>query len=161
MPASPPAQAEGFHADNSERSGLSGTWRSSDAKLASVNRFGDVTALAPGNVTISVDAEGMRASKSFTITANPVAKLEIGIAESQMRTGDVIHLKATARRANGSVVADAPITWSYTYVPDDSIAPAGLPGGAGIVQFDRFAANYPPLQPSRSPAARMRSGRCR
>ena len=138
-----PVRLKGFHADTSERTGLSGTWRTSDAKLATVNRFGDVTALAPGSVTLTVEAEGQRASKVFTITANPVARLEIGIPESQMRTGDVIHLKATARRANGAVVADAPITWSYTYVPDDSIAPAGLPGGAGIVQYDRFAANYP------------------
>ena len=138
-----PVRLKGFHADNSERTGLTGTWRTSDPKLATVNRFGDVTALAPGSLTLSVEAEGQRASKTFTITANPVARLEIGIPESQMRTGDVIHLKATARRANGTVVADAPITWSYTYVPDDSIAPAGLPGGAGIVQYDRFAANYP------------------
>ncbi len=138
-----PVRLSGSHADNSERTGLTGTWRTSDAKLATVNRFGDVTALAPGSVALSVEAEGQRASKTFTITANPVARLEIGIPESQLRTGEVIHLKATARRTNGTVVADAPITWSYTYVPDDSIAPAGLPGGAGIVQFDRFAANYP------------------
>jgi hypothetical protein len=134
---------KGFHADNSERTGLTATWRTSDARIATVNRFGDLTALAPGAVTVTAEAEGVRATRSYTVTANPVAKLEIGIAESQMRTGDVIHLKATARRANGQVVADAPVTWSYTYVPDDSIAPAGLPGGAGMVQFDRFAANYP------------------
>lgn len=134
---------KGFHADGSERSGLAATWRSSDAAVATVNRFGDLTALTPGAVTVTAEAEGVRTTQRYAITANPVAKLQIGITESQIRTGDVIHLKATARRANGAVVADAPITWSYTYAPDDSIAPAGLPGGAGIVQFDRFAANYP------------------
>ena len=138
-----PLKLKGAHADGSERTGLSGTWRTSDAKVATVNRFGDVTALTPGTVTVSVEAEGVRASKQFTVTTNPVASLELDIAESVVRTGDVIHLKAKAKRANGQVVANAPITWSYTYVPDDSIAPAGLPGGAGIVQFDRFAANYP------------------
>ena len=35
------------------------------------------------------------------------------------------------------------MTWAYSYVPDDSIAPNGLPGGAGIVQFGRFTGNYP------------------
>ncbi len=138
-----PQKLQGWHADSSERTGLTAQWRSSDAKVATVNRFGDVTALAPGSVTITAEAEGIRTTRTFTVAANPVARLEIGIAESQIRTGDVIHLKATAKRANGTVVADAPVTWSYTYVPDDSIAPAGLPGGAGIVQFDRFAANYP------------------
>ena len=133
----------GWHADNSERAGLTGSWRSSDAAIATVNRFGEVTGVAPGAVTISVETEGARASKTFTVLPNPVARVVIETPESQMRTGDVIHLKASARRANGSVIADYPITWSYTYTPDDSIAPAGIPGGAGIVQFDRFAANYP------------------
>ena len=133
----------GWHADNSERAGLTGSWRSSDAAIAAVNRFGEVTGVAPGAVTISVESEGARASKAFTVLPNPVARVVIEMPESQMRTGDVIHLKASARRANGSVIADYPITWSYTYAPDDSIAPAGIPGGAGIVQFDRFAANYP------------------
>ncbi|MBX7120129.1 MAG: Ig-like domain-containing protein [Gemmatimonadaceae bacterium] len=133
----------GWHADGSERTGLTASWRSSDPRVATVNRFGDVTALAAGTVTVTAEAEGVKATRTYTIGTNPVARIEIGIAESQIRTGDVLHLKATARRANGQVVADAPITWSYTYVPDDSIAPAGLPGGAGIVQFDRFAANYP------------------
>jgi len=138
-----PHKLRGWHADNSERSGLSGNWRSSDTKIATVNRFGDVTALATGTVTITAEAEGMRASKTMTVGVNPVASLEITVAESQIRTGDVIHLKAVAKRSTGTEVQGAPITWSYTYVPDDSIAPAGLPGGAGIVQFDRFAANYP------------------
>ncbi len=134
---------KGWHADNSERTGLTGNWRSSDTKIATVNRFGDVTALAAGTVTITAEAEGQRATKTITIGANPVASIEITIAESQIRTGDVIHLKAVAKRSTGSEVQGAPVTWSYTYTPDDSIAPAGLPGGAGIVQFDRFAANYP------------------
>ena len=136
-------KVKGWHADSSERTGLTAAWRTSDARIATVNRFGDVTALAVGAVTITAEAEGLRTTKSFSVTANPVAKLQITIAESQIRTGDVIHLSATAKRSTGAVVANAPITWSYTYTPDDSIAPAGLPGGAGIVQYDRFAANYP------------------
>ena len=132
----------GWHADSSERTGLSGSWRSSNPAIATVNRFGELTGVAPGAVTISVEAEGVRGSKTFTVLPNPVARVEIQMPESQMRTGDVIHLKAVARRANGSEVANYPITWSYTYVPDDTLAPGGIPGGAGIVQFDRFAANY-------------------
>lgn len=140
---SAPQKVAGWHADGSERSGLTGSWRSSNAAIATVNRFGEVTGVAPGSVTIEVEAEGVRASRAFTVTPNPVAKVEIMMPEAPMRTGDVIHLKAAARRANGTEIAGYPITWSYTYVPDDSIAPAGIPGGAGIVQFDRFAANYP------------------
>jgi hypothetical protein len=135
--------ARGFHADSSERRGLTVTWRSSSNAVARVDRFGGVTGVAPGTATITAEAEGVRDQVRYTVVANPVATLEIGVTEHSIRTGDVVHLVATARRANGTPVRDAPITWSYTYAPDDSIAPNGLPGGPGIIQFGRFAANYP------------------
>ncbi len=137
------AKARGEHADGSERTGLTASWRSSNTAVATVNRFGEVLAVAPGRVEISAEAEGQRAVWTYTVVPNPVARVAINMDQAQMRTGDVIHLKATALRANGQTVDGVPITWSYTYTPDDSIAPAGIPGGAGIVQFDRFAANYP------------------
>lgn len=136
-------RARGWHADGLERPGLAATWRTSNAAVATVDRFGEVTGVAPGTATITAEVDGVRTTRQLTVRANPVVSLEIGIAETQARTGDVIHLKATAKRANGGAVDDAPITWSYTYVPDDSIAPGGLPGGSGIVQFGRFAANHP------------------
>jgi len=133
-----PLRVTGMHADGSERPGLSATWQSANPKVATINRFGDVTAVGPGTTTVTAEAEGATARMTVTVVANPVAKVEITVAESQVRQGDVVRLTAVAKRANGSAVADAPISWSYTYVPDDSILPAGLPGGAGIVQFDRF-----------------------
>jgi hypothetical protein len=138
-----PQKVKGWHADGSERPGLTAVWRSAAPAVATVDRFGDVHGVAPGTTTITAEAEGVRTSAQVTVRANPVARLEVGITEGQIRTGDVIHLGATARSANGAEVADVPITWSYTYTPDDSIAPAGLPGGSGIVQFGRFAANHP------------------
>ena len=44
---------KGINPDNSERRGLTATWRSSNPSVASVDRFGFVTAHAPGAVTIS------------------------------------------------------------------------------------------------------------
>ncbi|HVT38231.1 MAG TPA: Ig-like domain-containing protein [Gemmatimonadaceae bacterium] len=136
-------RVRGFHADSSERKGVTATWKSSNPSVATVNRFGDVTAVAPGAVTITVEAEGKTAQRRYTVAANPVSSIDIGIAETSLKTGDVVHLKATAKRSNGTPVADAPITWSYTYVPDDSLVPGGVKGGPGIMQFGRFTANYP------------------
>jgi len=51
----------------------------------------------------------------------------------------VVHLVGTVKRGNGAAVPDAPITWSYTYTPDDTIA---APGGAGIIDAGLFTANY-------------------
>ncbi|MEW5915158.1 MAG: Ig-like domain-containing protein [Gemmatimonadota bacterium] len=136
--------AKGSHADGSGRAGLTVTWRSSDATVATVDRFGNVTALKPGNVTISAEAEGISAQKQHTVAANPVAAVEMQLKETALNTGDVLKLEATAKRANGSPVPDAKIAWSYIYTPDDTTA---APGGPGIIDYvvDRhvFTANHP------------------
>jgi len=138
-------RARGLHADGTERAGLVAEWRSSDASIASVNRFGHVTALKPGSVTITATADGVKADKTYAVVANPVATLELGIKETSIRTGDVIRLVGTPRRADGGTVNDAPITWSYTFTaPDGNFTPKA-PGGAGIIDQDLFVANYPGL----------------
>jgi uncharacterized protein YjdB len=131
---------KGINPDNSERRGLAAIWRSSDPSVATVDRFGFVTAHKPGAVTISATAEGRTANKQYVIAANPVARIDIGIRETHLRTGDVVHLVATARRANGTPIADAPIRWSYSYTPDDTTQ---APGGPGIIDNGLFAANAP------------------
>lgn len=133
-------RARGWHADSTERTGLVPSWRSSDPSVASVDRFGNVSALRAGRVTIIADHEGVTGSRQYTVATNPVTVLELGVQEQTLRTGDAIPLVATARRADGSIVTDAPITWSYLYAPDDSIA---APGGPGIIDAGLFAGNYP------------------
>ncbi len=136
--------AKGAHADGSPRPGLTVIWRSSDAAVAPVDRFGNVTALKTGSVTISVEAEGVTAQQRYTVAPNPVTTIELGIPETTVRTGDVIKLAATAKRANGAPVADAKIAWSYIYAPDDTTV---APGGPGIIDHvidrDVFTANHP------------------
>jgi hypothetical protein len=134
-------QVKGFHEDGSERPDITATWRSSDPSVAAVDRFGNVSALRPGTVTITAEVEGARAQQRYTVVANPVASIEMGVRQDSAFTGDVIHLVATARRANGAAVPDAPITWSYTYeLPDDTTTAVG---GPGIIENGLFAANAP------------------
>jgi hypothetical protein len=129
------------HADGSTRSDLAAVWRTSDAAIAKVDRFGNVTALKPGAVTISVSVDDKKAEKSYTVATNPVATVDLGIAETAIRTGDVIRLAGTPKRADGSTVNDAPITWSYVYqAPEGNTLKA--PGGAGIIDNGLFVANY-------------------
>ncbi len=133
-------RARGLHADGSERFGMTSTWRSSADDVASVDRFGTVTAIKPGSVTITAEAEGVTASKAYRIAANPVASIAIGIKDDVIRTGDVVRLNATARNAAGAPVTDAQIIWSYSYLPDDTTV---APGGPGIIDWGRFTANAP------------------
>jgi hypothetical protein len=133
-------RVRGWHDDGSERTGVVASWHSSNPGIASVDRFGNVTAHAPGEVTLTAESEGVRAELRHTVVRNPVTAIDIDIPETSLFTGDVIRLRATARRADGSAVPDAPITWSYSYVPHDSVA---APGGPGIIDWGRFAANAP------------------
>jgi hypothetical protein len=114
--------AKGAHADGSMRPSLTAVWRSSDPAVASVDRFGNVTANKPGNVTISAEAEGVTAQIRHSVAANPVNAIDLGISETTVRTGDVVKLVATAKRANGSRVADAKIACSYLFTTDYSTA---------------------------------------
>ncbi|MES2306230.1 MAG: Ig-like domain-containing protein [Gemmatimonadota bacterium] len=134
--------AAALHADGSARpaSTVNWSWKSSAPAIASVDRFGTVTGLKPGVVTITAEAEGARGSQRYAVAANPVTTLAIQIQDTSFRTGDVVHLKASARGANGAAIADAPVTWSYTYVPDDSIA---APGATGVIDRGLFTAEVP------------------
>ncbi len=132
--------ARAFHADQSPRPGAEVRWTSSNPAVATVDRFGGVTAVRPGAVTITAEVEGVRAERRHTVVSNPVTRLVLQGVPDSVRTGDVVHLQATARRADGTVVSDVPVTWSFTYVPDDSIA---APGATGIVDRGMFAAETP------------------
>lgn len=138
--------ARGFHANGSERKGLAASWRSSNPAVATVDRFGNVTGLKAGTVTITASVEGVSSDLRHVVAVNPVTQIDMGIREQKIKTGDVVHLAATARRANGSPVPDAPITWSYTYVPDDSIV---APGASGIIDGN----SSPPITRGATPCS--------
>lgn len=133
-------RARGVHTDGSERPGMTVTWRSSNPTVATVDRFGTVSALRPGVTTIAVETEGVTAEKTYRIATNPVSSIALDIKEDVIRTGDVVHLKATAKNTAGAVVKGAQTTWSYAYLPDDTTV---APGGPGIIDWGRFTANAP------------------
>ena len=135
-------RARALHADGAARPAaeVDVQWTSSSDATATVDRFGNVTAQRAGPVTITAQAAGVKATVAYTVVANPVTRVVIQVPDSAIRTGDVVHLNATARRSTGASVADAPITWSYTYLPDDTIA---APGATGVIDRGLFAAEVP------------------
>jgi uncharacterized protein YjdB len=139
-----PHRSLALHADGAARpaEAVAIRWRTSNPAVATVDRFGNVTAHRPGAVTVTAEAEGVTGSRSHAVAANPVAGLTITSpsADTTIRTGDVVHLVAAARTRAGQSVTDVPITWSYSYVPDDTIA---APGATGIIDRGMFAAEVP------------------
>jgi hypothetical protein len=129
-----------LHADGSARPRPEPRWSSSNSSVATVDRFGNVTALQPGSTIIAATIDGVRAERRYVITANPVARISIDIPQTVIRTGDAVELRAVARATDTSVIADVPIAWSYTYLPDDSVV---APGAAGVIDQGYFAGEVP------------------
>ncbi len=133
-------RAAAVHANGSERPGAVVSWAVSDPKVATVDRFGHVTARAPGAVVVTASSEG--AQGEFAAAVEPLALSSLAVESSRpnARTGDVVDLALDARDHAGRAVTDAAVEWSYSFVPDDSIA---APGAAAVVRDGKFVANVP------------------
>ena len=131
--------AKATHADGTPRPDPLVSWQSSNAEIATVDRFGFVTAKKPGSVIISATFENVRGELPVTIGQFPAATLEASVDKPNVVTGDVVHLQAVARTRAGQPVTDLPISWSFTYTPDDSIA---APGATAAIEEGKFVAEY-------------------
>ena len=129
------------HADGSPRPDPAVSWRSSDPEVATVDAFGNVTALGAGRVTIEASIDGAAGRVTHTVAAFPEgATLELAGTPETVRTGDVIPLDATVRDGSGQVLADVPVTFATTYTPTD-----GMLGTSATAQVrdGRFVADVP------------------
>ncbi len=128
------------HADGSARPGPVVSWSSSDPSVATVDRFGYVTATGTGAVTIRADVEGTAGTAAYDVAPFPAVSLDITGLADEVRTGDVQHLTAVARDAAGELVADVPVTWTHTAVPDAEMV---APSAPGQIARGRFVADVP------------------
>lgn len=133
-------RAAAFHADGSARPAADFDWSTSDPSVASVDPWGTVTGHREGSVTITAAAEGVERDVAYSVGAFPASSVSIEAAATTARTGDVVHFQATGRTAAGSAVQGLPITWAYTFVPDDSI---NAPGAAATIEDGAFVAEVP------------------
>lgn len=107
---------------------------------ASVDRFGFIELKEPGRVQLTVSAEGVETTHQIRIVENPVRSLAIGNETLEARTGDVLRINARAMNRNGQEISDAPIDYSFTARPDDTL---GQRAEGQVAQDGRFVANLP------------------
>jgi hypothetical protein len=130
------------HADGSARPEAEVRWSTSDRAVATVDRFGNVTAHRPGTVRVIAESDGARSEVQHEVRALPAVRLDISLPTDRIRTGDVVDLTATAMAADGSVVRDVPLTWSVAFEPrPEDGRHAG--GGGGRLADGRFVAEMP------------------
>jgi hypothetical protein len=129
-----------IHADGSERPSPRAQWSTSNDGVASVDSYGHVAAHSAGTVTLTAEVEGVRGERVEDIRPLPVERIQVEASEEQVRSGDVVRFSAQVLDADGRAVEDAPIHWTYTYMPDDSIVEPGAPAD---LRDGRFVAQFP------------------
>jgi hypothetical protein len=129
-----------YDVSGAERSEVAVTWATDDQAIASVDRFGRLTAHREGTVTLTARAQDVSASHRYRVVANPVRTLSLTLDQDSARTGDVIHAAAVALDGRGQRVEDVPIMFSLVSNPDDSIV--GQYPSAEIDQQGRFVAQH-------------------
>lgn len=113
------------------------SWSSSDPGVATVSGTGLVTALRPGATTITASSEGKSGSATVTVTAVPVASVDVAPAQTSVQVGRTTQLTATPRDASGNPLAGRTVTWASSNSEVASVSSTGLvtgvaPGSATI-----------------------------
>lgn len=107
---------------------------------SSLDAYGYLQAEEPGTITVLAAAEDITEEKRIRVVENPVKSVEIGNEVMEARTGDVLRIDAIAFDEDGEPVDDAPVTYSFTARPDDTL---GQPSEGQVAQDGRFVANLP------------------
>ena len=132
--------AAAFHADGSERPDPRPIFESSDPDIATVDRFGAVTAHDRGSVTITARVEGAEASWDVGVEAFPAVRMELSGGLDEARTGDVLEFSPRFYAEDGSEVDGVPVMWGYSFRSEDGVQ---VPGAVAVVDAGRFLAEEP------------------
>ena len=88
-------------------------WKSSTPAIAKVDPSGLVTAIAPGTVKFEATAGPASAETSLRVVTDTVQSISVTPADTNAKTGDVVHFVATAKGAKGPV-KDVLTSWSVS-----------------------------------------------
>jgi len=116
-------------------------WSTSNPSIASVDRFGNVTAHQTGSVEIVAQVEETRGILRHEVRPFPAQRLELGGGSHEARTGDVLRFAANAFDADGREIADIPVIWSHTFIASDSVGPHS--GSSGQIRDGKFVGELP------------------
>ncbi|HEY8197793.1 MAG TPA: Ig-like domain-containing protein [Gemmatimonadales bacterium] len=98
------------------------SFSSSAPRVASVTPDGRLSALAPGQATITARSGAARSALSLQVVPNTATRLALEPALKTVKTGDVVRFKAQAQNAKGRPIADLPVRWAVNAVAASGVA---------------------------------------
>lgn len=115
------------------------TYASENPSIATVSASGLITAVALGATKINATSEGKTGSADITVTAVPVASVELSPSSSDITIGQTTTLVAVARDARGNVLSNRPVGWTSGAPLVATVSSAGVVTGAGAGSAVIFA----------------------
>jgi len=114
---------------------------SSDSNVVAITKLGHLRLVGEGRATVTAQAEAATATLAITVAANPTVEVTLQADATQVRTGDVVHLAATALDAAGNEVPEVPLRYSYRARTDQR--GIGEPPSGLVTDDGRFVADLP------------------
>lgn len=113
------------------------TWQSANTNVATVSAAGLITAVAPGNTTVTATSEGKSGSVAVTVTAPAIASVTVSPPTVTVNVAATTTLTATVRDVNNAVVTGASVAWAtdkplVAVVNQSGVVTGLLPGTATI-----------------------------
>ena len=104
--------AQAFDARGIVLPGRAVTWSSSAPNVVTVTSSGLVTALSPGNATITASIEGRTGTSSVKAELPPVARVEVLPTDISVRPGQTAQLTARVYDARNTIITGYVVTWT-------------------------------------------------
>ncbi len=110
-------------------------WSTDRPRIATVDRLGNVTAVAPGISVLTVKSGNVGAKHTLRVLPSPVAQLRISGGADKARTGDVLRFKVEALNVAGRPVAGVVPLWSVSGVQTgDDLGARVWPDGGFVAE---------------------------
>ena len=122
--------------NGNERNDLIANINSSNKDVVSVDSNGLVKALKKGDATLTVEVDGVKASKKIKVKDSPVISLNISASSNSVRTGDVVTLSSKMLGKKGKEINNLNPTYSFYGVSFD-----GSSSASGLIKENKFVAD--------------------
>lgn len=156
VPGTAQATATPRDAGGAALTGRTITWTSSSNAVATVSSTGLVTAVGPGNATITASSEGKSGDVAVIITPPAVSAITVTLANASISAGSTTQATAVTRDAQANVLTGRTVTWTSSSQGVATVTTSGLvtgvaPGTADITATSEGITNKATVTVTASP----------